>query len=109
MIPVMKMILAASFLASEGKTLEEHLKIAEHWEARAVSLEAQAVEYERKADEFAKRKDNNPMRHKWPAMAQGPVDHLRAKAMQARRAANESRGRMAHHRNLAEKLRTVAP
>jgi hypothetical protein len=31
------------------------------------------------------------MRHKWPAMAQGPADQARAKALQAKRAAAETR------------------
>jgi hypothetical protein len=67
------------------------------------------MEYERDADELASRKDYNPMRNKWPAIVQAPIDRLRAKAMQARRAASESRKLMTRHRNLAEKSGTAAP
>ena len=88
-------------LAVEAKSAPEHSRVAEQWEARAIAFEAQAAKYEQEADARARDKGYNPMRHKWPAMAQGPIDYLRSKAMQARRAADESRQMMAHHRDLA--------
>jgi hypothetical protein len=91
-------------LARQAKSGTDHGVVAGHWERRALELETKAAQYERDADELANRKGYNPMRYKWPAMVQGPIDHFRAKAMQARRAANESRDLMAIHRNLADKL-----
>jgi hypothetical protein len=93
-------------LAAKAKNSAEHAAVAEQWESRASAFEAQAVKLEREADEMLRREGYNPMRHKWPAMAQAPVERLRAKAMQARRAAFESKELMAYHRNLAEKLST---
>ncbi|MBZ2183407.1 MAG: hypothetical protein K7J46_01765 [Bryobacter sp.] len=96
-------------LAREAKTRSEHLAVAGHWEARARSFEEQAMEYERDADELASGRDYNPMRNKWPAMVQAPIERLRAKAMQARRAASESRRLMEQHRNLAERTGAATP
>lgn len=60
-------------------------------EKRAKEFEAKALKYEAEADQLAKKEGYNPMRHKWPAMAQGPADQARAKALQAKRAAAETR------------------
>jgi len=122
MIRAMSLILAATTLAFaiepvktkdikqlkkeaiEATTGPEHLKAAEQWDARAIAFDGQAVKHERDADERARNTGYNAMRHKWPAMAQAPVEHLRGKAMQARRAANESRELAKYHREQAEKL-----
>jgi hypothetical protein len=58
---------------------------------RAEQLEAKAAKHEANADELAKNKNYNPMRYKWPAMVQAPIDRERHQAMQARRAAREAR------------------
>ncbi len=88
-----------------AKTPAEHLAAAGHWETRALALDAQAAKHEREADALVRNNVYNPMKHKWPAMVQAPIDRLRAKAMQARRAAHESRELMAHHRELSERVR----
>ena len=89
----------------EARTPSEHLAVASHWEARALVLDAQAAKHERDADALERRDGHNPMKYKWPAMVQAPIDRLRAKAMQARRAAHESRELMAHHREISERMR----
>jgi len=58
---------------------------------RAEQLEAKAIRHEANAEELTNRKGYNPMRHKWPAMVQAPIDKERHLAMQARRAAREAR------------------
>lgn len=58
---------------------------------RAEQLEAKAAKHEANANELAQNKNYNPMRHKWPAMVQAPIERERHLAMQARRAAREAR------------------
>lgn len=58
---------------------------------RAERLETKAAQHEANANELANSKNYNPMRYKWPAMVQAPIDRERHLAMQARRAAREAR------------------
>lgn len=90
-------------LAKEARTAAEHNRVAALHEKRAEALEAKAKEHEMEATRLESRQGYNPLMHKWPAMARGPIEHQRAKAMQARRAARESLELAARHRELAAK------
>ena len=87
--------------AKNARTASEHRAVAGLYQQRAAMFEAKARQHEKQADTMASREGYNPMRHKWPAMAQGSIDRERAKAMQARRAARESLELMARHYKLA--------
>lgn len=95
-------------LAREAKTSAEHLTVARHYEARGRAFEAKATRHEKDADELVRRDVYNPMKHKWPAMVQAPIDKARSQAMQARRAAKESFELMAKHQDLAAKASSEA-
>lgn len=90
-------------LAKEAKTAAEHNRVASLYEKRAEALEAKAKEHEAEATRLESKQGYNPLAHKWPAMARGPVEHQRSKAMQARRAARESLELAARHREQAGK------
>jgi hypothetical protein len=90
-------------IAREAKSPADHLEVARQHEIRAKAFETKAIRYEADADELAKRDGYNPMKHKWPAMVQAPIDRARANGMQARRAAKESLELMAKHQDLAAK------
>jgi hypothetical protein len=64
---------------------------ADEYRRNAAKLDQKALRHEAEADRLAKNSRSNPMAHKWPAMVQGPIDRERRLAMQARRAAAESR------------------
>jgi len=95
-------------MARDAKTAEDHLTVAKHYEMRGRYFEGKAVKHEADADALASREGYNPMRHKWPAMAQAPIDKARAQGMQARRAAKESFERMAYHQDMAAKAGAAA-
>lgn len=88
-------------LAKAAKTPAEHLTVAKHYQTRAERFEAEAKRHEDNANRLAKRDNHFPLAHKWPAMAQAPVDRERAKAMQARRAAKECVELAAKHNALS--------
>ena len=88
-------------MARSAKTQAEHLEVARLFEAQAEAFDAKAKLHETEMDKLSRRTSYNPMSQKWPAMAQGPVEFQRANAMQARRAAHESRERVAYHRDQA--------
>jgi len=96
--------------AKSAKSAEDHLAVANQYEKRAIAFDAKAVEHEQESDKMTKRKNQsyNPLSSKWPAMVQGPIDRERGKALQARRAARESRELMAFHREQAAKLTSAA-
>lgn len=95
-------------MAVAAKTSDEHLTVAKHYDIRGRYFEAKAVKHERDADQLATRDGYNPLKYKWPAMVQAPIDKARAQAMQARRAAKESFELMAKHQDLAAKVNTEA-
>lgn len=75
-------------MAKAARTAEEHVAVAkqyrlkaEDWEQRAKGHEEEAVRLE--------RRPRAAIEHKWPAFSRQPWQAERAKAMQARRAANE--------------------
>lgn len=92
-----------SQMAQQARTAAEHNRVAALYEKRAEAMEAKAKEHEAEATRLENRQGYNPMAHKWPALAKGPVEHQRSKAMQARRAAREALELAARHRELAAK------
>jgi len=94
--------------AKNARTAGEHTAVARLYEQRAAAFEAKAQRHDEQADSMARRDGYNPMKYKWPAMVQAPIDRERSKAMQARRAARESLELMAHHHRLAGSASSVA-
>ena len=95
-----------SALARDAQTPAEHAAVAKQYRLRAESFEAQAAEYE----QSAKRRQQaaGPMIHKWPAMAPPAVQKDKQKAVEARRAARESRELAERHlRDSVESLALV--
>ncbi|MCC6538458.1 MAG: hypothetical protein IT162_12960 [Bryobacterales bacterium] len=87
--------------SNAAQTAKEHLEAATLHDERAAAFTAKAVRHEERAAELDQRKTYNPMRQKWPAMVEGPIERERHLAMQARRAAVESRQLAAKHRRAA--------
>jgi hypothetical protein len=94
--------------ATSARTADDHREIARDYEARAREFEAKAKAYEAEAARLSRLTQGQPLQSKWPAMAQGPANHQRGKAIQARRAARESLEMVARHQDLAEKASTIA-
>jgi hypothetical protein len=108
---LMVLALTASLFAADKpaiRTAQEHREIAHDYELRASEFEAKAQAYEAEANRLSKLAQGHPLQSKWPAMAQGPANHQRGKAIQARRAARESLDMVARHRDLAEKAGVLA-
>jgi len=97
-LPVILVGLAAGVMIAS-----DHASVAKKHETRAVELELKAQKHDAEADRLAKAAEKSPLANKWPAMAQGPTNHERAKALQARRAAAEARELVAKELRLAEK------
>lgn len=85
-------------------TKAQHLAEAERFEARADEFAKKAAKHEEAAERIQARKGYNAMQHKWPGLANGPLNLARDKAMQARRAETESRAMAAYHRERAAAL-----
>jgi hypothetical protein len=81
-------------LAVEARTPAEHATVSRHFRLRAEALDAKAAEHEANVRKLTK--SAGAMVHKWPGMAPKSLQMERENAMEARRAARESR-------NLAEK------
>lgn len=81
---------ALELMAESARCAAEHGEVARGYRLRSEQLEAKAVKHEKKAAELEAR-PKGPMHAKWPAMAQKPWAKERDLAMQARRAANESK------------------
>lgn len=94
--------------AKNARTAAEHTEVARLYEQRAAAFEAKAKRHEERADSMARREGYNPMKYKWPAMVQGPIDLERSKAMQARRAARETLELVARHREFAGRATSLA-
>jgi len=90
-------------LAQNAKTAPEHLEVASLYESRGHHFETKAVQHEQYATKLAGPDVYNPLRSKWPAMAQAPIDRARSQAMRARRAAGECFAVAAQHKRLAAK------
>jgi len=82
-------------LARDARTPSEHARVSKGYRLQAESFDARAAEHEARV---AKLSRNQPgITHKWPAMA--PPDLVKAKqqAMDARKAARQSRELADHH------------
>lgn len=88
-------------LAKSANTPAEHAVVAKAYSEWAAELDAKAKKHEAEAEKLANSPNYNPMRHKWPAMVQGPIDREKRLAMAARRAANEARETAAKHSSLS--------
>ena len=86
-------------MAKVASTPAEHSKVAVAYQDWASLWDAKADKYERHAEALANNYD--PMRQKWPALANAPVERSRQLAMQARRAANEARALALKHQEIA--------
>jgi hypothetical protein len=83
--------------AKAASTPAEHKNVASQYSERAAYFEAKAKKHEAEVERLVKSKNYNPMAAKWPAVANGPVDYHKRAAVQARRAAEESRQMAARH------------
>lgn len=89
-------------LAKSASTTTAHTEVARGYVEFADSLESKAAKHEKEAERLAKAAENNPLRHKWPAMATAGAERERRLAMQARRAASEARATALKHQSLAD-------
>lgn len=83
--------------AKSASTPAEHKKVASQYSERAEFFEAKAKKHEAEVERISNSRNYNPMAAKWPAVANGPVDYHKRAAIQARRAAEESRQMAANH------------
>lgn len=86
-------------LAREARTPSDHAHVAKAYRLQAESLESRAAEHEAHVARLTK---NQPaIVHKWPAMAAGEIGKAKRQALDARRAAYESRQLADHHLRLS--------
>ena len=78
-------------MAKSANTPAEHKEVASQYANRAEFFEAKAKQHDAEVERLTNSRNYNPMAAKWPAVASGPVDYHKRAAMQARRAAEESR------------------
>lgn len=83
----------------EARTVSEHADLARHFRLQAESLDARAAEREAVAARQARQAPS--ILHKWPSMATGAFTQVKQEALEARRAAQESRGLAERHLRLA--------
>lgn len=76
-------------LASEARTSADHAKVAKEYRLQAESFEARAAEHDATVSRLSKNPP--PIAFKWPSMASPDLVHAKQKAVEARRAARESR------------------
>ncbi len=86
-------------LVANAKTPEDHLKLAQHFEAEAARMDAEAAEHEALAKEY--RRNALPMASKMP-MSPRSAEHCDYFAKSARDAARAARDLSAEHRAMAE-------
>ncbi len=82
--------------AQPQMTKAEHKAEAARLASRASELAEKARKHEANAERLSKP-GYNAMQHKWPALANGPLELERQRAMQARRAESETREKLAFH------------
>lgn len=90
-------------LARSATSSTEHARVAKGYRLQADALDARALEFETKVARSSRNAP--PMAHKWPAIAQPDVVKAREQAMDARRAARESRQLADHHIRLSVEAR----
>ncbi len=83
----------------DANTPKEHAQVAKTYRLRAEAQEAKAAEHEANAKKM--RNSHNAMAHKWPAMVNNGWQRESQLAVQARRAAQESRAIAERHLSLA--------
>lgn len=93
--------------AKSASTPAEHKKVASQYSERAEFFEAKAKKHEAEVERLSKNTNYNPMAAKWPAVANGPMDYHKRAAVQARRAAEESRQMASNHLEKAGQSRTT--
>jgi hypothetical protein len=96
----------AAVVAADQKpkmTPAEHKTEAARHATRADEFAAKAKKHEANVERLSKEQGYNAMRYKWPALAKGPENLERDRAMQARRAEAESREKYAFHLEMANK------
>lgn len=82
-------------LEKTADTPAEHATIAKHYRLRAEALEAKAAEHERNVQRYSQAA--GAIAQKWPAMAPRNIQKEKDLALEARRAARESRELAQHH------------
>lgn len=83
----------------EARTVSEHADLARQFRLQAESLDAKAAEREAVAARQARQAPS--IVHKWPSMAPGSLNQVKQQAVEARRAAQESRSLAERHLRLA--------
>lgn len=86
-------------LAREARTPNEHARVAKGYRLQAESFEAKAAEHEARVERLMK--NQLPIAHKWPAMGAGDIEKAKRQALDARRAARQSREFADHHLRLS--------
>lgn len=84
-------------MAKSAKSATEHKEVATQYTDRALFFETKAKQHDAEVERLTNSRNYNPMAAKWPAVANAPVDYHKRAAMQARRAAEESRQVAATH------------
>lgn len=85
-------------LAVEARTAARHAALSRQFRLRAEALDAEAAGHEANVEKLTK--SAGAMVRKWPGMATKPLETEREKAMEARRAARESRKSAEKHLRL---------
>lgn len=93
--------------ARAARTAEEHHAVADGYQKLASQQRERAERHEQEAERLAPR-GFHPMLHKWPGLALAPANRERARAMQARRAANEAMQLAEIHRERARENAAAA-
>ena len=86
-------------MARTANTAASHAAVAKQYRLHADALDAKAAEHEKDAREFTRA--SGAIVHKWPGMASGQLQTAKTNAMEARRAARETRALADHHIRLA--------
>jgi hypothetical protein len=89
-------------LVANAKTPEDHLKLAQHFEAEAARMDAEAAEHEVLAKEY--RRNPAPFAGKMP-MSPRSAEHCDYFAKSAHDAARAARELAAEHREMAEEAK----
>ena len=86
-------------LTSTAATPQQHERIAQHYDAKAVQLEAEAKEHESLAAEYKKNPTGHEQKH---PMSGQTSDHCKFFADKFREAAKQARQLAADHRQMAK-------
>jgi hypothetical protein len=100
--PAMTQTLSASELKkliSTAATPQEHERIAQHYDAKAMQLEAEAKEHEALAAEYKRNPTGHEQKH---PMSGQTSDHCKFFAQKFREAAKQARQLAADHRQMAK-------